>query len=190
MCFIKAEVYLRQGNSTSAFNAYKDGVEAHFNRMQIRLNTWQSNNTTNPDEKPMSDANITAYLSSAGICQNAGSLTMAEIMRQKIIALGFDMEIWNDMRRFNYSAGNIGNFGVVYPGYKRPYEFTATNKIVGTSPNDLTYWFRRFSQSTHESNYNLQQLLASNKLAMKDPIWSCPVWWDCSTDEEYYSYIK
>jgi hypothetical protein len=32
--------------------------------------------------------------------------------------------------------------------------------------------------------------MASNKLAMKDPIWSCPVWWDCSTDEEYYGYIK
>ena len=190
MCFIKAEIYLRQGNSAAALTAYKDGVKAHFDRMQVRLNTWQAANTTNPDEKPMANADITEYLNSAGICQTASNLTMAEIMRQKIIALGFDMEIWNDMRRFNYSAGNIGNFGVVYPGYKRPYEFTATNKIVGTSPNDLTYWFRRLSQSTHESNYNNKQLLASNKLAMKDPIWSCPVWWDCSTDEEYYGYIK
>ena len=190
MCFIKAEIYLRQGNSASALAAYKDGIKANFDRMQIRLNAWQAAGTTNPDEKPMADADITAYLSSTGICQSAGDLTMAEIMRQKIIALGYDIEIWNDMRRFNYGAGNIGNFGVVYPGYKRPYEFTATNKIVGTSPNDLTYWFRRLSQSTHESNYNNKQLLASNKLAMTDPIWSCPVWWDCSTDEEYFGYIK
>jgi tetratricopeptide (TPR) repeat protein len=190
MCFIKAEIYLRQGNSAQALATYKDGVKAHFDRMQVKLGEWQAAGTQNPDELPMNDADIATYLSSAGICQNANDLTMAEIIRQKIIALGFDYEIWNDMRRFNYSAGNIGNFGVVYPDYKRPYEFTATNKIAGTSPTDLTYWFRRYSQSTHESNYNLTQLLASNKLAMTDPIWSCPVWWDCSTDDEYYSYIK
>ncbi|MDR1526849.1 MAG: SusD/RagB family nutrient-binding outer membrane lipoprotein [Dysgonamonadaceae bacterium] len=190
MCFIKAEVYLRQGNSQQALAAYKDGVKAHFDRMQVKLREWEAAGTKNPDELPMNDADITAYLSSAGICQNAGDLTMAEIIRQKIIALGFDYEIWNDMRRFNYSAGNVGTFGVVYPGYKRPYEFTATNKIVGTSPADLTYWFRRFSQSTHESNYNNTQLMASNKLAMTDPIWSCPIWWDCATDDEYYGYIK
>ena len=50
--------------------------------------------------------------------------------------------------------------------------------MTGTSPTDLTYWFRRFSQSTHESNYNNEQLMKSNSLAMKDAIWSNPVWWD------------
>ncbi|MDR3286577.1 MAG: SusD/RagB family nutrient-binding outer membrane lipoprotein [Prevotellaceae bacterium] len=190
MCFIKAEIYLRQGNSGAALTAYKDGIQAHFARMQVKLGQWQADGTVNPDELPMNNGDIATYLSSAGVCQSAGSLTMAEIIRQKTIALGFDMEIWNDMRRFNYSAGNIGSLGVVYPGYKRPFEFTATSKIIGGSPSDLTYWFRRFSQSTHESNYNNKQLLASNKQAMTDPIWSCPVWWDCSTDEEYYGYIK
>jgi len=190
MCFIKAEVYLRQGNTAAAYTAYRDGVKATYDRMQVKLNQWKSAGTKNPDELPMDEAAITAYLASPGICQSAGSLTMAEVIRQKILALGFDPEIWNDMRRFNYSAGNIGSFGNVYPGYARPAEFTATNKIVGTSPNELTYWFRRMHQSTHESNYNLTQLLASNKLATKDPIWSCPVWWDCATDDQYFSYIK
>jgi len=177
MCFIKAEVYLRQGKTTEAHTAYKAGIQASFDRMQTKLNEWAAS-TTNPDQKPMSQADITAYMASAAVVQTAANLKMSDIMRQKLIAMGLSYQNWNDMRRFNYSAGNIGNFGVVYTDYKRPYEFTATNIMVGTSPTDLNYWFRRFSQSTHESNYNNTQLLASNPLAMKDAIWSDPVWWD------------
>lgn len=190
MCFIKAEVYFRTGKKDDAWKAYQAGIKAHFDRMQTKLTKWKSDGSKNPDEMPMNEADITAYLNSSAVCQSSGTLTMAEIMRQKMIALGYDMEIWNDMRRFNYSVGNIDNFGTVYVDYKRPQEFSATNKITGSSPTDLTYWIRRFSQSSHESNYNLTQLLASNKFAMQDPIWSCPVWWDCTTDAEYYGYIK
>jgi hypothetical protein len=178
MCFIKAEAYLRQGKSAEALAAYNAGIQANFDRMQIKLNEWKSSGTVNPDQMPMNQADITAYMAGAAVVQSASALKMADIMRQKMIALGFNYQIWNDMRRFNYSAGNIGNFGVVYPDYKRPYEFTATNIMTGTSPTDLTYWFRRFSQSTHESNYNNEQLMKSNPLAMKDAIWSDPVWWD------------
>jgi hypothetical protein len=178
MCFIKAEVYLRQGNAPDAFTAYRAGIQASFDRMQLKLNEWKSAGTVNPDQMPMDQADITAYLASAAVVQTASALTMADIMQQKIIALGINLQNWNDMRRFNYSAGNIGTFGVVYKDYKRPYEFTATNIMTGTSPNDPTYWFRRFSQSPHESNYNNAQLMLSNPLAMQDAIWSNPVWWD------------
>jgi hypothetical protein len=178
MCFIKAEVYLRQGNAPDAFTAYRAGIQASFDRMQLKLNEWKSAGTVNPDQMPMDQADITAYLASAAVVQTASALTMADIMQQKIIALGINLQNWNDMRRFNYSAGNIGTFGVVCKDYKRPYEFTATNIMTGTSPNDPTYWFRRFSQSPHESNYNNAQLMLSNPLAMQDAIWSNPVWWD------------
>ncbi|HRT34372.1 MAG TPA: SusD/RagB family nutrient-binding outer membrane lipoprotein, partial [Bacteroidales bacterium] len=178
MCFIKAEAYLRKDMKAQAHTAYLAGIQAHFDRMQTKLREWKAMGVTNPDQMPMSDADIAAYMASAAVVQNPANLTMAEIIKQKMIALGFDYQNWNDMRRFNYSAGNIGNFGVVYVDYKRPYEFKATNKMTGTSPTDLTYWFRRFSQSTHESNYNKDQLMASNPLAMQDAIWSDPVWWD------------
>ena len=178
MCFIKAEVLFRSGDKAGALTAYTAGIQANFDRMQIKLNEWKSAGTVNPDQMPMDPADITAYMASAAVVQSASVLTMADIIQQKIIAMGFNFQNWNDMRRFNYSAGNISNFGVVYRDYKRPYEFTATNIITGTSPTDLTYWFRRFSQSTHESNYNNEQLLKSNPLAMKDAIWSDPVWWD------------
>ena len=178
MCFIKAEVYLRQGNAPQAHAAYIAGIQASFDRMQTKLNEWKSAGTVNPDQMPMENADIAAYMSSAAVVQSASNLTMADIIQQKIIAMGINMQVWNDMRRFNYSAGNIGSFGVVYRDYKRPKEFTATNIIPGTSPTELNYWFRRFNHSTHESNYNNEQLLLSNPLAMKDPIWSDPVWWD------------
>lgn len=178
MCFIKAEVYLRQGNAPEAYTAYRAGVQASFDRMQTKLGEWQSAGTVNPDQMPMEPADIAAYLSSGAVVQGAASLTMADIIKQKIIALGVNLQNWNDMRRFNYSAGNIGSLGVVYTDYKRPYEFTATNIMTGTSPTDPTYWFRRFNHSAHESNYNNEQLMASNPLAMQDPIWSDPVWWD------------
>jgi hypothetical protein len=178
MCFIKAEVYLRQGNAPQAHAAYKAGIQASFDRMQTKLNEWRSSGTTNPDQMPMEPADIAAYMASAAVVQTPAALTMADIIQQKIIAMGLNTQVWNDMRRFNYSAGNIGSFGVVYRDYKRPFEFTATNIMTGTSPTDPTYWFRRFSQSTHESNYNNAQLLLSNPLAMQDAIWSNPVWWD------------
>ena len=65
-----------------------------------------------------SGRNITAFMASAAVVQSASALTMADIIRQKIIALGFNMQNWNDMRRFNYSAGNIGTIAVVYKDYK------------------------------------------------------------------------
>lgn len=178
MCFIKAEAYLRMGQTGPAHQAYLAGIQASFDQMQTKLNEWKATGTKNPDQMPMDPADIAAYMASDAVKQSPAQLTMADIIKEKIIALGFNYQNWNDMRRFNYSAGNIGNFGVVYRDYKRPYEFTATNKMTGSSPTDLTYWFRRFSHSIHESNYNNKELLASNPLAMTDPIWSDPVWWD------------
>ncbi len=53
MCFIKAEVYLRQGNAPQAHTAYKAGIQASFDRMQTKLNEWKSAGTVNPDQMPM-----------------------------------------------------------------------------------------------------------------------------------------
>lgn len=182
MCFIKAEVLFRKGNKDGALAAYQDGIDANFDRMQAKLESWKAEGTVNIDQMPMDAADIANYKSGNSVCHSAAKLTLFEIMRQKLIAMGINNEIWNDMRRLDYSK--------VYVDYKRPNDFSATSKMVGTTESDPTYWFRRLSQSTHESNYNLTQLKASNKQAMTDPIWSCPVWWDCATDDEYYGYIK
>jgi hypothetical protein len=160
--------------------------------MQAKLTEWAgSYGATNPDMKPMNPADITAYLSSNAVAANAGALTMSDIMLQKFIAMGCSIENWNDMRRFNYSAGNVGGFGVVYPGYQRGPLFTGTAQLTGGSPTDPGYWMRRWAlPPTYEINYNSVNTLALNPHATDPNIWAMPIWWDCATDDEYYGYLK
>ena len=61
MCFIKAEIYFRKGNKDLALNAYKTGIQAHFDRMQRKLNEWKTAGSNNPDEMPMDDSEIAEY---------------------------------------------------------------------------------------------------------------------------------
>jgi hypothetical protein len=191
MCFIKAEVLFRQGQTSPALQAYKDGIKAHLDMMQAKLTDWKSANWQNPDMWPMDAAEISAYLNSAAVCQNAGELTMTDIMLQKYLAMGCSVENWNDMRRFNFSAGNIGSFGVVYPGYDRGPSFAGQAQITGSSKTDPTYWQRRWRlPATLELAYNANNARAINVHAEDLNIWCVPVWWDCETDAEYNKYIK
>jgi hypothetical protein len=192
MCFIKAEVYMRKGDAANAYTAYKDGIQWHLNMMQAKLTSWQAAQytNTNPDMAPMNSSAMSAYLTSNAVAQSAGALTMSDIMLQKYVAMGCSVENWNDMRRFNFSAGNVGGFGVVYPGYQRGPLFAGTAQYTGGSPADPRYWQRRWSlPTTLELNYNLTNVLAINPHATDPNIWSMPVWWDCATDAEYNGYL-
>ena len=193
MCFIKAEVYMRKGDPANAYTAYIAGIQAHLNMMQAKLAEWQGAGyaATNPDMAPMNQTDITNYMASNAVAQNAGTLTMSDIMLQKYIAMGCSIENWNDMRRFNFSAGNVGNFGVVYPGYQRGALFTGNAQLTGGSPTDPRYWMRRWAlPPTYEINYNSINTLALNPHAGELNIWSMPIWWDTATDDEYYGYLK
>lgn len=190
-CFIKAEVLYRKGDKAGALAAYKAGIKAHLDYMQKKLTAWKGQGFSNPDMQPMDDAKIAAYLASDAVCQNAGDLKMSDIMLQKYVAMGCSLENWNDMRRFNYGAGNIKDFGVVYPDFDRSVLFTGTDKLKGTSKDDPKYWPRRWRlPATLELSYNEAQALAINKHAEDTDIWSYPVWWDCATDAEYEGYLK
>ena len=193
MCFIKAEVYMRKGDAANAFLAYKAGIQAHLDMMQAKLNQWQAGGytTRNPDMGPMDQAAISNYMMSNAVCQSAGDLTMSDIMLQKYVAMGCSIENWIDMRRFNFSAGNIGGFGVVYPGFDRGPLFAGQALYTGASKTEARYWPRRWMlPTTLELNYNSTNALALNPHAGDQNIWSMPVWWDCATDEEYYGYLK
>jgi hypothetical protein len=197
MCFIKAEVYMRKGDAANAYTAYKAGIQAHIDMMQAKLNTWKgtydktSGGFSNPDMNPMDQTAINTYLTSIAVAQSAGTLTMSDIMLQKFIAMGCSIENWNDMRRFNFSAGNVGGFGIVYPGYQRGPLFTGQAQLTGSSPTDPRYWIRRWAlPPTYEINYNSIHTLALNPHATDPNIWSMPIWWDCATDAEYYDYLK
>ena len=193
MCFIKAEVYMRKGDNANAYTAYIAGIKAHLDMMQAKLTEWQSSGytNTNPDMAPMNSSDISAYVLSNAVSQGAGTLTMSDIMLQKYIAMGCSIENWNDMRRFDFSAGDIGGFGVVYPGYQRGPLFTGQAQLTGGSPTDPRYWMRRWAlPPTYEINYNSVNTLALNPHAGDPNIWSMPVWWDSATDDQYYGYLK
>jgi hypothetical protein len=192
MCFIAAEVYMRRGETGNAYTAYRKGIEAHLNMMQAKLSDWQSTyGTTNPDMKPMNSGDISAYLISNAVAQSGGALTMQDIMLQKYIAMGCSIENWNDMRRFNFSAGNVGSFGVVYPGYDRGPLFSGTAQLTGAGKTDPRYWMRRWAlPPVYEIQYNSINTLALNPHATDPNIWSMPIWWDCATDAEYLNYLK
>ena len=196
LCFLKAEMLLRQNKNPEALQAYKDGVKANFERMQKKLTEWGAQKTSvtagvdeNPTMQPMDAAAVSAYLATV----NAKSaVDIAEIMREKFIAVSFNYELWNDMRRYDYSSGKV-NGVKAFPNFKRPCESTAVTKFPGsvTSSDDFSVpqsAFRRWMQSTHETNYNLVNLKASNTHAVEDDIYSIPTWWDCATDDEYYNY--
>ena len=192
MCFIKAEVYMRKGDQANAYTAYLAGIQAHMSFMQTQLTQWQGAGyaTANPDMGPMNQSDITTYLSSAAVAPGAGALTMQDIMLQKYVAMGCSLENFNDMRRFDFSTGDVGGFGVVYPGYQRGPLFAGTSLYTGSSPNDPRYWQRRWALPTSlEINYNLTNVLALNPHATDLNIWSMPVWWDCATDAIYNAYL-
>jgi hypothetical protein len=198
MCFIKAEVEMRKNDPTDAYTAYRAGVQAHFDLMQAKLAEWQGGGFDKnaagviiPDMEPMNPADITSYLASNAVAQSSGTLTMSDIMLQKYIAMGCSIENWNDMRRFDFSASDVGSFGVVYPGYQRGPLFTGQAQLTGGSPTDPRYWIRRWAlPPTYEINYNSINTLALNPHATDPNIWSMPVWWDTATDDEYYGYLK
>ena len=175
MCFIKAEALLRKSDMGGALEAYKAGIRAHMEAMNETLKTFPQV----LGKEIISEEEISSFLSSAAVAQNAGELTMAKIMQQKHITLSLTLQNWTDMRRFNYSAPD-SKFGVVYPDFGRPYEFDALAQecYPSSDPNNPRYWPRRFQQCSHEVNYNIDNLLESNSEARNRTILSLPVWWD------------
>lgn len=182
---------MRKNDMANALIAYKAGIQAHMDMMQAKLTSWQAAGytATNPDMAPMKTADISAYMASAAVAQ--GNVTMSDIMLQKYLAMGCSIENWNDMRRFNYSVGNVGSFGVVYPGFQRSPLFAGTALYTGSGTSDPRYWPRRWSlPNTLELNYNISNALALNPHATDANIWSMPIWWDCATDAEYNGYLS
>lgn len=195
MCFIKAEVLFRQGDASGAYNAYIEGIRSHFDRMNEKLKTWTDigcGTTARGFDvsfaySPMSEAEIEGYMSSAAVKQSAATLTLSDIMMQKFIAMGFNYQIWNDVRRYNYFAGNIGNYGVIYTEMAAPAYRSYDYSTFSSDPQSDQYYLRRLMQPTFETNYNAtecnksveqyaSQYGISNALDYK--IYSVPVWWD------------
>ena len=171
-----------------------EGIKSHFDRMNIKLASWEGSGSCTTARgfdvsfayAPMSQEDINAYMSSAAVAQTAEALTMSDIMMQKLIAMGYNFQNWNDVRRFNFNAGNIENFGVVYD-FKAPYYRTKDVSEFDTDPQSDRFYQRRMMQSYLETDYNtveadktVKELYGQYGVegCMDYKIYSIPVWWD------------
>lgn len=103
--FIKAEAAFIKGDKALALAAYKKGIEASIDF--VNLNTVVS--TTYPITTTITATEKTTFLANVNVVPTEANLTMSHIILQKYISLfGFgDLEAWTDMRKYHYDNVNI-----------------------------------------------------------------------------------
>lgn len=185
-CFIRAEVLFNRGDKAGAFNAYKAGVRASMEQMNEKLRVWCSedaNLATCPSYTPIEAADITNFVENA--LGTSGDLTLAKIMIQKRIAMMFHVEIWNDMRRYDYDPN-------IFTGWAIPKYHETDADGLKAVPAGKT--IRRWMQCSHEYKYNTDNLQAIGYEVpganmswpgcwnQADDVWTVNVWWD--SDQE------
>ena len=186
-CFIKAEVLFRQNKKNEAFAAYKDGIKASIDAVNEEISGWLATNESSmvqscPVFVPMTDKDINNFLAN-GI-GTADNLTMGKIMTQKMLAMPFSNENWNDMRRHDYNTDVFMNWDI-------PYYYEVTPSVLTYCPKGE--YPRRWKQASYELNYNTKNLQAIGAEVPgaeafgefwynHNEICTLPVWWD--SDQE------
>jgi len=104
--FIEAEARFRSGDMAGAYAAYKTGVEADLQKLNV------------PSEE------ISAYMTAIDTEIGQGEFDLSQIFVQKYIANMLNPETWVDFRRADYSSD-------IYPGLERP-----ENVNIAIFPNE------------------------------------------------------
>ncbi len=184
-CFIKAEVLFRQGDRDGAYNAYREGVKANIDFVNDQLGVWLSEDASLaacPSFTQMEQSDIDNFLNN-GLGTSA-DLTLGKIMTQKLLAMPFSNENWNDMRRYDYDTD-------VFLNWDKPYYYRNTPELYTYCPEGE--YPRRWKQASYELNYNSKNLQAIGAQVPgaealganwynSDQICTLPVWWD--SDQE------
>ncbi|MGY3052686.1 hypothetical protein ACVWYG_000882 [Pedobacter sp. UYEF25] len=84
MKFIEAEAALKSGATQRAYDAYKIGINADMDFLNVAVG----------------DKNT--YLTSATVIQTSAALTLDKIFQEKYVATYLSPEAWNDARRHDY----------------------------------------------------------------------------------------
>jgi hypothetical protein len=110
--FLKAEAAFIKGDGALALEAYKNGINGHFDMIEQNFPATTADGSAKRHTPAMRIAYITNPLV---VPASSASLTLPMIMNQKYIALYFHGfgETWVDMRRHNYSTS-------VYPSLVVP----------------------------------------------------------------------
>lgn len=184
-CLIKAEVLFKKGDKAGAFKAYKAGIEASINLMNEQLKAWVAEDPTLkdcPSFRPMEQEAIDNYLAN-GI-GTAADLTLARILTQKRLHLMYSIEVWNDMRRYDFAEDKFLNWHIAAD------HFVSTDALKAIPEGKF---LRRWMQCSHELNYNSENLkaiaqdvkeygenidLTRDQWNNADDVWTVNVWWD------------
>lgn len=185
-CFIKAEVLFNNGDKAGAYDAYKEGIKASIELMNEKLKVWVNEDASLascPSFTPIAQADIDNFLAN-GI-GSSGDLTLGRILTQKRIALLFSVEIWNDMRRYDFNRSLFLGWNIA-----------AYHDVNAAASQAIPagQYFRRWRQCSHELNYNTDNLQAigaevpgadmsfvkegKNCWNLKPDVWTINVWWD------------
>ncbi|MGF1638545.1 MAG: SusD/RagB family nutrient-binding outer membrane lipoprotein [Cyclobacteriaceae bacterium] len=116
--FILAEAQFTS-SKPNAYAAYLEGIRASMEKVGV------------PEE------DIDDYINNPEISVGADNLTLADIMLQKYVALFYQIEVWNDMRRYQYDPS-------VYVGIEKP----VNNQIPGNP------WIQRSNIADDEPGVN------------------------------------
>ena len=160
-------------------------------QMNVKLNAWiaeDPNLAKCPSFVPMEPNAIDYYCDNA-LGTSGDDNLLGKIMTQKRIAMFFSMEMWNDMRRYDYNPE-------IFLGWSRPKFWEYSTGAQQAVPEGKQ--FRRWKQCSHEQNYNAANL---NEIGKEVPgakysedyktngiwnaeldAWTINVWWD-STQE-------
>jgi hypothetical protein len=166
-CFIKAEVLMRKGDKTGAFNAYKAGIKANIDELNKMATNWQKVNQECPAFQVMNQDDIDNFMNNA--IGTADNITMGKIMTQKFIAMLYRHQNWDDMRRHHYSSDS-------YMGWEMPYEYDYNVASTTTVPPGKQW--ERIKQCSHEILYNSNNLSAITPFYGDLDVWTHPVWWN------------
>ena len=131
-----------------------------------------------PSFTHIKQADIDNFLNNA--LGNVSDLTLGKILTQKMLAMPFSNENWNDMRRNDYNTSLFMNWDKSYYYKNTPVGFTYCPE--GKYP-------RRWKQATFELKYNTKNLAAIGAQVpgaaelgkgwySHDLICTLPVWWD------------
>jgi len=165
--FIKAEAAYKKGNKTLALDAYKNGINGHFDFINrsyssIRgaLNLYSS--------APVSAAARTKYLTGPSVKQTPATLTLSDIMLQKYIALwgwGF-FETWVDLRRYHYIDPDPATGAQVYTTFALP------TPLYNLNVNKPVYRVRPHYTSEFTYNYSeLERIGALKNTYQTEEMW-------------------
>lgn len=128
MQFMKAEAALRKNDAATAYTAYRNGINAHFDF--INRTTFPRSNGVIYNQVPLSATERSNYLASGNVKQSAATLRLEDIMQQKFIAMwgwGF-VETWVDLRKYHYTDMDPLTGRQVYSGMVMPATLFVDNR--------------------------------------------------------------